>query len=243
MVAFGYGLYPLCLLLESLSMKYMRKGSAGLLNVIAGLTVALIPAVSFAERPEIDCNDLSEADMQTFYGMSAEFGEALDKKDYEKALPIAQKAMSICTTDAYTEYSLARIYQLMGDCASAYYHFEQLSNRGAALKKENPDIFKEVNKHFKTVKSTCGDVVSLEIECAQPDVELSMSGLPNSNAKCPFYGKVTPGSYSLTATKEGFEPYQELIYASESGQTIKIGMLKPVVTTVKVDIACPSGSR
>ncbi len=224
-------------------MKDMRKGNAKVLaSVFGGLMLAMIPSASFAESPEIDCNSLPESEMEKFYELSGEFGAALEEKDFEKALPIAQKAMSMCTTDTYTEYSLARIYQLSGDCASAYYHFERLSNRGTALKKENPDIYKEVNKHFKTIKSNCGDVVSLEIECAQSGVKLSMNGLPNSNASCPFYGKVSPGSYSLTATKEGFQPYKELIMVSESGQSVKIGALKPIKKTVQVSIQCPHGS-
>ena len=225
-------------------MKKMHAGNARVrINILAGLVFALIPSISFAERPEIDCNTLPEDEMQEFYKMSGDFGDALAAKDFDTALPIGEKAMSMCTTDSYTEYNLARIYQLTGDCPSAYYHYEILNARGTALKKENPDIYKEVTKHFKTIKSTCGDVVSIEIECVQDDVKLSMTGLPNSNVSCPFYGKILPGSYSLTATKDEFQPYNELVNVSDSGTTVvKIGKLKPVATTGHIRIRCPRNS-
>ena len=223
-------------------MKNMRNHARLLAKVMGGLLVALTPAVSFAERAEIDCNSLPEDQMQKFYEMSAEIGDASAAKDFDKALPLAKKAMEMCTTDTYTEYTLARLYQLTGDCANAYYHYERLSDRGTALKKENPDIYKELNKHFKTIKSQCGDVVTLEIECVQDGVKLSMNGLPESNMACPFYGKITPGSYSLTATKDGFQPYNELVNVSDSGASVKISALKPVATTGFIRVRCPRGS-
>lgn len=210
---------------------------------IGSLFFALVPALAFADRPEIDCNQLSDEDSQTFYDLSAQCAEAAASKNFEEALSLGQRAMSICTTDVYTEYTLARVYQLTSDCPNAYYHYELLSLRPPEVQKENADIYKELKKNFKDVKAKCSDVVTLEVVCNTPDTKISITGINNGQRMdCPFYGKVTPGSYTYTASKEGFTQIRDTFLVSAEGANITIPELQDADATGYVRIRCPKGS-
>ncbi len=211
---------------------------------LTGLLFALMPVQAFAGRPEIDCSTLSEEDSMNFYNLSGLSADAAANKNYDEALNMALKAMSICTSDVYTEYTLARIYHLTGDCANAYYHYEILSEKPASIQKENPDIYKELKKNFKDVKNKCGNVVTLEIECEQPGIQLAISGLGDvSTTTCPFYAKVLPGSYPVIATKEDYQARKETINVEAGkGTIVKIPELKEADSKGFLRVRCPKGA-
>lgn len=214
-------------------------------TIRTGLVLAMLltPAAAFAERAEVDCNTLPDADVQKFYELSGEMSQAASEKRYEDALALAQKAMSMCTSDTYTEYMLARLYHLTNDCANAYYHYEILSNRPKSVKSENRDIFDELPKQFKQIKQKCGDVVTAEIQCTTPDTKLQISGLAtNSTISCPAYMKIKPGSYPVIATKEGYMPAKETLTVPPEGGTFTIGELKEVGSTGYLRVRCPRGA-
>ena len=206
------------------------------------LQMVLIPATAFAERPEIDCDSLSPDDLQKFYDLSSQFSSLVEEGNYQEALSVTQKAMSMCTTDVYAEYMLGRLYELTGSCADAYYHYEILSNRPSKVKKENSDIYKEIAKNFKNVQEKCGDVVSLEIKCETPDVRLTISGLPYPETKCPYYGKVSPGAYTIMASREGYEAKKETINVPSDGAIVTLTALRDVSAVGTIRIRCPRGA-
>ena len=210
---------------------------------IGSLIFALTPALALAERPEIDCDQLSEEDSQNFYDLSGRCAEAAANKNFEEALSLGVEAMSICTTDVYTEYTLARVYQLTNDCPNAYYHYELLSNRSPEVQKENADIYKELKKNFKDVKAKCSDVVTLEVVCETPETKISITGINNGQRMtCPFYGKVTPGSYTYTASKEGFTQARDSFIVSSEGANVTVPALQDADATGYIRIRCPKGS-
>lgn len=216
-----------------------RKFAVGL----GGLLLAMVPLTALADIPEIDCESLSQEQKNVFYNFVGECSNALGDKNFDSALANCSKAMEMCTTDVYTEYSLARIYQLTNDCPNAFYHFERLMNRPASVQKnkDNVDIYKEVKKYFKDVKAKCGDVVSLEINCETPGSELTIDGLGSVTAySCPFFAKVKPGSYPVVVHKEGYQSRNETVNAAESvGAVLNIPALKEVSRLVDVRIQCP----
>ena len=202
--------------------------------------VALIPVTALAERPEIDCTQLTDAQSSVFYNeLTPAYVSKLEDNKFEEALPIVRKAMSICTTDVYTEYTLGRLYEKMGDCGSAYYHFENLTNRSKQVKQENEEIYDELKKNFKHVKEKCPDVVPVEILCETPDVMLSIAGHPVSNTECPYYTKMAPGAYSVIASREGFQTRTENITVSAEGSVITIPALKDNSAVGTLHVRCP----
>ncbi|MBO4349755.1 MAG: hypothetical protein J6A01_02260 [Proteobacteria bacterium] len=211
---------------------------------LAGLFALLLPISAYAERPEIDCGTLSEKDMQTFYDLSGKCADAAGEKNYSEALSMCQKAMKMCTSDVYTEYTLGRVYQLTEDIANACYHYDILMNRPADIQKENADIYKELKKNMKTLKAKCSEFGKLEITCKMKDVELAITGLTSmTNFKCPFYGNVQPGSYPITAVKDGFQPRKETANVSaESTATIVIPDLQTIEYAGFLRVKCPKGS-
>ncbi|MBQ8036463.1 MAG: hypothetical protein IJ268_05660 [Proteobacteria bacterium] len=210
---------------------------------IGCLIFALAPALAFADRPEINCDQLSDEDSQNFYDLSARCADAAANKNYEEALSLGIQAMSICTTDVYTEYTLARVYQLTNDCPNAYYHYELLSNRPPEVQKDNADIYKGLAKNFKEIKNKCGDVVTLEVVCETPETKISITGINNGQRmSCPFFGKVTPGSFTYTASKEGYTQIRDTFIVSAEGANITIPALQDANATGYVRIRCPKGS-
>ncbi len=209
--------------------------------ISSALALLLLPCAARAERPEVDCNALPDEEVQHFYELSGEMQQAVDESRYEEALTIAQKAMRMCTSDTYTEYMLARLYDLTNDCANAFYHYEILSNRPDSVKKENADIYKSLNSHLKTIKKTCGNAVSVEITCETPD---TMIQIPNSlqNTLCPYYGKLMPGAYTVTASKKGHVPAKETIAVSDKGGAFKIPALGEEGSQGYIRVRCPRGA-
>lgn len=213
------------------------------LAIALGALVTLIPSLAFADRPEVDCNTLPDEQMQEFYDLSGRMASAAEEKNYEEALSLGLQAMSMCTTDVYTEYTLARVYQLTNDCANAYYHYDVLDRKPASVKSENPDVYKGVKKNFKEVKSECPDVVPVEVTCAQEGVELAVTGLANaSTLKCPFYGRMPAGSYPFVATKEGYQPRKDTLTVSAEGAAITIPELKDADAVGFIRVKCPKGA-
>ncbi len=208
---------------------------------VSGLVIALSPAMVLAGRPEIDCNTLSEQDSMKFFELSGRSAEAAQEKKYDEALQLGLEAMAICTTDAYTELTIGHVYQLTGDCPNAYYHFDNLMQRSPEYQKENAAVYKDLKKYFKDVSAKCGEVVTLEVTCEEPDMQLSVTGMGDiSTIKCPFYGKVMPGVYSFMASRDGFMPRKETVTAAEgTGATVKIPRLKKVVEKGTARIICP----
>ena len=215
----------------------IRLAAAGL----SGLVIALSPAMVLAGRPEIDCNTLSEQDSMKFYDLAGRSAQAAQEKKYDEALQLGLEAMTVCTTDAYTELTIGHIYQLTGDCPNAYYHFDNLMQRSPEYQKENATVYKDLKKYFKDVKSKCGNVVSLEVTCEEPNMQLSVTGMGDiSTIKCPFYGKVMPGVYSFMASKDGYMPRKETVTAAEgTGAAVKIPALKKIVEKGTARITCP----
>jgi MYXO-CTERM domain-containing protein len=213
-------------------------------TAIAGLMFILAPTAALAERVEIDCNSLDpDKEMQIFYDLSAQSIELVREKNYTEAQAVAEQAMSMCTTDVLTEYTLARIYQLTNNCPKAYYHFEKLTQRSEDVQKENADVYKELNKHFKEVRSKCPDVYTLEISCETPDVELQISGIGSmTNVKCPFEAKVKAGEYPVVSTREGYKTRKDSVTVSEAGGKLNIPPLKQISTVADVVIRCPRGA-
>lgn len=227
-------------------MKMIREERTRMMQKFAvslGGLMLLVPTLAFAERPEIDCNTLPDEQVQEFYELSGLMASAAEEKNFEEALSLGVKAMSMCTTDVYTEYTLARVYQLTNDCASAYYHYDVLDRKPAGIKSENADIYKGVKKNFKEVKSKCGDVLPVEITCAQEGVEIAITGLANvSTIKCPFYGRMPAGSYPFVATKEGFQPRKDTLNVAPEGVTLTIPELKDADSTGFIRVRCPRGA-
>lgn len=218
--------------------RMIRKLAVGL-----GGLMALVPTLAFADRPEIDCNGLADAQMQEFYDLSGRMASAAEEQNYEEALSLGLKAMSMCTTDVYTEYTLARVYQLTNDCASAYYHYDVLDRKPASIKSENADIYKGVKKNFKEVKSECGDVAPVEITCAQEGIEIAITGLANvSTIKCPYYGRMPAGSYPFVATMEGYQPRKDTLTVPAEGVTLTIPELKDADAMGFIRVRCPKGA-
>ena len=178
--------------------------------IISALTLLLLPATAWAQRPEVDCNTLPEADMQRFYELSGEMSQAVDDQNFEEALSVAKQAMAMCTSDTYTEYTLARLYDLTNDCPDAFYHYEVLANRPDSVKKENADIYKELNKHLKNIRKKCGDAVTVEVTCPTPETRLQIAS-NNVDTVCPYYGKLMPGSYTVMLSKPDYVTVKETI--------------------------------
>ena len=201
----------------------MQKFSLAMGTILAALT---IPSISLAERPEIDCETLDENVLNEFYDLSSKYVTLRDQKNYSEALVYANKAMAICTTDSYTEYTIARLNQLLDNCPEAYYHYEILSKKPDSVKAKDKEIFEDIDKQFAEIKEKCGDVVDVEIQCDPPDTVLTISGLPNSNIKCPFYGKLSPKTYSVIATRDGYQTKTESIEVPATGAKIKFPALR-----------------
>ncbi len=218
--------------------------SCGYAFGLAGLFALFMPVSAYAERPEIDCSTLSDKDMQTFYDLSGKCANAAGEKNYSEALTMCQKAMSMCTSDVYTEYTLGRLYQLTEDIANACYHYSILMDRPPEVQKENGDIYKELKKNMKSLKSKCSEFGKLEITCKMKDTELTINGLGSmTNFKCPFYGNVQPGSYPITAVKEGYQPRKETANVSAEGTaTIVIPALQAIEYAGFLRVKCPKGA-
>lgn len=230
-----------------INIKDFRMRSAHKLAIgLAGILIAFAPASAFAERTEIECSSLSDAGQQEFYTLSGKAGEAAADKNYTEALSYAQQAMKLCTSDVYTEYTLGRIYQLTNDCPHAYYHFNMLMNKPTSVQKDpdNADIYRELKKAFKEVKSKCGNVVMLEITCEMPGTELTISNLGSmTSVSCPFEDMVKPGAYPVIAHKEGYQARTETINVAEgTGGSLKIPALKEADSAGEVRITCPRGA-
>lgn len=226
--------------LNELQTKTARKIALG----IAGLIFVLAPSAALAERVEIDCNSLDpEKEMMQFYDLSAKSIELSQQKNFTEALAVAQQAMSMCTTDVLTEYTLARLYQMTDDCPKAYYHFEKLTQRSEDVKKENAEVYKEVARHFKEVRSKCPDIYTLEISCETPEVELQITGIGSmTNVKCPYEAKVKAGEYPVVSTREGYKSRKDSVTVTEAGGKLNIPPLKQISTAADVVIRCPRGA-
>ena len=179
--------------------------------VTVGMSALLIPALAFAEQPEIDCMSLSDEDSQEFYSLSGQAQEAAANDDLDGALQLSLQAMKMCTTDAYTEYNLARVYQMRNNCPAALYHFDRLLSHINDIKADSADLAKAIKKNSADAKAQCGDAVSLEITCATPDSKIQVNGVIDEAMDCPVYTKIMPGSYALTATRDGFFPFKDQI--------------------------------
>lgn len=210
--------------------------------IISALVLLLLPSVAWAERPEIDCNTLPEDEMRRFYELSGEMSQAVDEQNFEEALSVAKKAMEMCTSDTYTEYTLARLYDLTNDCVNAYYHYEILANRPKSVKAENADIYKELEKHFKNVKKTCGDAVTVEITCPTPGARIQIAS-NNIDVACPFYGKLMPGAYSVMVSKPEYVTARESITVdANAATTFTMPELYEVSKQGAVRVICPRGA-
>lgn len=207
-----------------------------------GLGMLMLPATAMAERPEIDCNTLPDDEVQRFYELSGQMSQAAEEQDFDKAFSLAKQAMSICTSDTYTEFMLARLYHRSNDCANAYYHYEILDSRPSSVKKENSDVYKKLPEYLKEVKAKCGDAVNVEIVCALPETSLQIQGLSVSNLSCPYYGKVKPGSYPLVATKTGYMPYKDTLTVSAGGTQFQVPELTESGSTGYIRVRCPKGA-
>lgn len=207
----------------------------------SALTLMLASNAAWADRPEVDCNALPEADVQRFYELSGEMSQAADEKRYEDALSLAKQAMSMCTSDTYTEYMLARLYDLTSDCASAFYHYEILDKRPSSVKSENGDIYKALPKHLKEVQKKCGDAATIEITCKTSETNLQIPGT-SMNVVCPFYGKLKPGAYTIMATKNGYSPVKETITVSQEGGSFEIPELREIGASGFIRVRCPRGA-
>lgn len=223
-------------------MSMVREGCKHIQKLAFGFggLMLLVPSLAFADRPEVDCNALADAQMQEFYDLSGRMAAAAESEEYEEALNLGLQAMRMCTSDVYTEYTLARVYQLTGNCADAYYHYDILDKKDSSVKKENRDIYDGVNKNFKEVKKNCGDVVPVEILCAQENVEIAVSGL--NNVVCPYYGRMKVGSYPFVASKEGFQPRKGTLNVGQEGLVLEIPELKDASAVGTLRVRCPRGA-
>ncbi len=185
---------------------------------------------------------LADDVQEQFYGLSGEAQEAVGNGDLDKAFDISLKAMTMCTTDAYTEYTLARIYQTRNDCAPAFYHLERLQNRVKEIGNDDPDLAKEIKKHYKEAKEQCGDAVNLEITCATPDTKLQITGAIDEPRDCPIYTKIKPNSYQLIATKDKYFPHKDNLVVSENGATYSVPELKDANDFGELRVKCPRGA-
>lgn len=210
--------------------------------ILSALTLLLLPATAWAQRPEVDCNTLPEADMQRFYELSGEMSQAVDDQNFEEALSVAKQAMAMCTSDTYTEYTLARLYDLTNDCPDAFYHYEVLSNRPDSVKKENADIYKELNKHLKNIRKKCGDAVTVEVTCPTPETRLQIAS-NNVDTVCPYYGKLMPGSYTVMLSKPDYVTVKETINVDpNSSGNFTMPELYEVSKQGTIRVRCPRGA-
>ena len=209
---------------------------------LAGLFTILLPVSAYAERPEIDCDSLSEADMQQFYALSGDCANAANEKKYEEAMAKCTQAMTLCTTDVYTEYTYGRLFQLTEDYGGACYHFERLMTRPKSVQKDNADIYKQLKKNMGAIESRCSEFGLLEITCTDKDIELAIPGLGTmSNTKCPFYSKVKIGSYPIAASKPGYIAFKDTINVGEGGAIVNIPALKEAESNGFLEVRCPKG--
>ncbi|MBQ1267577.1 MAG: hypothetical protein IIY06_12625 [Proteobacteria bacterium] len=207
-----------------------------------GAAALLIPSLALAEQPEIDCMSLSDSDQQAFYELSGQAQESAGNGDLDSALSDGIKAMSMCTTDAYTEYTLARIYQMRSNCPAALYHLERLQSRIAAIKAEDKSLAKAITNYYGEANNECGNAVSLEITCATPDTKIQLNGAIDTPVACPVYSKIMPGAYSLTATREKFFPFKDTITVSQEPVVYTVPALQDSEDFGNVRIKCPRGA-
>ncbi|MCL2326718.1 MAG: hypothetical protein FWC40_09525 [Proteobacteria bacterium] len=216
--------------------KMIRKLALGL----GGL--ALLPTLALATPPEISCQSLSDGEQQKFYDLSGRAGEAAHRGDLDAGLALSLQAMQMCTSDAYTEYNLARIYQQRNECPRAYFHFERLEARLSEIAEEDKDLADAITKNFRDVRKNCGDVVSLEIVCVTPGTMITLAGYADKPISCPVYSKIKPGAYSMIATKDGFHPYKDTLTVSADGIFFKIPELRDANDIGELRVRCPRGS-
>jgi len=207
-----------------------------------GAAALLVPSIAFAEQPEIDCMSLDENVQQTFYELSGQAQEAAGNGDLDSALNYGVKAMSMCTTDAYTEYTLARIYQMRNNCPAALYHLERLQGRIAAIKAEDKSLAKAITNYYGEANDECGKAVSLEINCATPETKIQLNGAIDTPVPCPVYSKILPGAYSLTATRDKYFPFKDTLTVSTEPIAYSVPALQDSEDFGNVRIKCPRGA-
>lgn len=179
---------------------------------------------------------------EQFYSLSGQAQEAVSNNDLDTAFQISIKAMKMCTTDAYTEYTLARIYQTRSNCAPAFYHLSRLFDRVKSIATDDPDLAKEIKKHYKEAKDTCGNAVPIEITCATPETKVQLTNAIDTPMECPIYTRVMPGAYPLIATRDKFFPHKDTFTVSEEGGTYTVPSLKDAEDFGDLRVKCPRGA-
>lgn len=212
------------------------------LAVVMGAAAVLVPSFAFAEQPEIDCMSLDDTAQQSFYELSGQAQEAAGNGDLDAALNYGLKAMTMCTSDAYTEYTLARIYQMRNNCPAALYHLERLKARISDIKAEDKDLAKAINNYYNEANGSCGEAVSIEITCTTPETKIQINGAMDAPIPCPIYSKIMPGAYSLSATRDKYFPFKDSITVAQEPVVYTVPELQDAENFGNVRIRCPRGA-
>lgn len=223
---------------------HKKSGISRLIPAIAGALIALAPALSFAERPFVDCNSIDPSmKAQIDNELSEKFYTALDE-DADTAIVVAQEILSICSEVSYA-YNLGSLYQNKKDMANACYYYDFVLKHEAEAKKNNEDVYKALEKKYKKIKDICEAFTPVSVECAQNLVSLSITGegVAMHHVACPFYGYMGPGTYAVKASKQGFTSASaELAVVEGTEATLQIDELEDPKARGHIEIKCPRGS-
>lgn len=194
--------------------------SKGLRLILAGLATSLgmgflLPSSALAERPSVDCSSLDKSTSEDYEAAREAFMANLnaDEPDFDAIMENALDALQFCDSDVYTEFIVGQVYEYKEYCEDALFHYEMNSKKPTPKAKDLKAIYKQNTQALSDVRKNCGDAVNIEVSCATPNAEVAFEGYLASDKsaskrtglRCPYYGKIRPGSYNMTVSRFGYE--------------------------------------
>ena len=202
-----------------------------------------IPSLSFAKN----CEEMKKNQPEKWKNwnkITKKAEQSADNQDYETALREYLEGFKICN-DAITEYSIARMYDLSGDCdnAMSWYNtvlqHEQNEERDEGLEQVLP----LAKNYLLELETTCNTNSTLEVTCTQENVFIEIDG--SEPEMCPLKLTLEVGRYQVKASKIGFDNFEIRVeIVAHKHNTLAISLNKTGESSTsshygKLHVECP----
>ena len=207
---------------------------------VAFLTLTILCSTKlYADQPVISCNALSFTDLERKKSLSDAAFDAASESDLAEAASIYRHVMKICNDDPFVEFNIARVYQKMGICTIANYHFERLEN----MRTSDPDLEAALQAEFAKIKTQCHSAIPIQITCESEGTLIDIPAISLNGLECPFYGKLNPGEYPINITTAEGTQKREFLSVKNNDRIaqLSVSSLPPPDTIGTLKVICPKG--
>lgn len=203
------------------------------------LVFALSAPVFAGEEP---CDTLDEPALDRYNALGDQALERYGQKDYSGAVEAILELREICSEDPRLEYNLARAFHRAGNCNMARFWYEEVlardeSSYGELVKEEKRVALTSITE----LEQVCVNSTRIVLLCAEPD-EVTLTLGDAFTGKCPGGARVDAGTYTLTATRPGFQDYttQVELQPREHNRVFipPLEPIPPTLTTATVALRC-----